>query len=123
MSRLTLLGSGCLLLLCAGLFAAIHFNAGCLFVPCDRSVHFVLQPSAGSLEGCELWLFSPNDKTLSHPLRRLTIENHEAEAIVQPWNERFLTALHCKGSRLSEPQLVDTEHKNSISLVFRRPGS
>lgn len=123
MCRLSLLGSGCLLLLCAGLFAAIHFNAGCLFVPCDRSVRFVLQPSTESLEGCELWLFPPSDKTLSHPLRRLTIEDHEAEAILQPWKERFLIALGCKGSRLSEPQSVDTEGKESINLLFRRPRS
>ncbi|HEX4960789.1 MAG TPA: hypothetical protein VF173_08115 [Thermoanaerobaculia bacterium] len=120
MTKLSLFGSGCLLLLCVGLFAVIHFNAGCLFVPCDRSVRFVLQPPTESLGGCELWLFSPSDKTLSQPLRRLSIEDHVAEAIVQPWHERFLIALHCKGSRLSEPQLVDCEHEESISLRFRR---
>ncbi|HYX25338.1 MAG TPA: hypothetical protein VFC23_14380 [Thermoanaerobaculia bacterium] len=123
MSKLSILGSGCLLLLCVGIFAAIHFGAACLFVPCDRSVEFVLQPPNESLDGCELWLFHPSDKTLSHPWHRLPIEDHKAEVIVQPWNESFLIALHCKGSRLSDPQLVDAEHKETVSLFFQRPRS
>jgi len=120
MSRLSLFGSGCLLLLFAGLFAAIHFSVACFFVPCDRSIHFVLQRSTERLDGCELWLFPSDDKTLSHPpLRRLTIEDHQAQAIVQPWNESFLVAIHCKGSPLSAPQRVDTDGKESISLTFQ----
>src|SRR3954451_19680609 len=120
MRKLIILGSGCLLLLCVGLFAAIHFGVGCLFVPCDRSVEFVLQPSTEFLDGCELWLFHPSDQTLSHPWHRLTIEDHKAEVIAQPWNESFLVALHCKGSRLSDPQLVDAGAKASVNLFFRR---
>jgi hypothetical protein len=124
MSKLTILGSGCFLLLCAGIFAAIRFPIGCLFVPCDRSVRFVLQPQEQDLGGCELLLFAPGDKALSEPLRRLVIQDHEAEVIVQPrWTEAFLVALDCKGLRLSDPQLVDYSHKESVTLQVQKPGA
>jgi hypothetical protein len=123
MSKLTILGSGCLLLVGGALFAARRFPIGCLFMPCDRSVRFVLEPPEQPLEGCELVLFAPGDKTLSEPLRRLKIENHETEVIVQPrWNESFLAALGCTGSGLSNPELVDYRHKDSVNLHIRRPG-
>ncbi len=51
------------------------------------------------------------------------IEDHKAEVIVQPWNESFLVALHCKESRLSDPQLVDAESKESVNLFFQWPRS
>jgi len=121
-SKLAILVSGCLVLLCAGIFVAIHYPIGCLFAPCDRSVRFVLEPQEQILDGCELLLFNPSDKTLSQPLDRLPIKDHEAEAIVQPrWNESFLVALRCKGLRISDPQLVDYEHKGSVTLHFRKP--
>jgi len=126
MSKLTLLGSGCFLLLCVVAFVAIYFPIGCLFVPCDRSVHFVLQPPEQNLDGCELLLFDPSDKALSAPDHRLPIRDHEAEVIVGPtwtWDEKFLVALSCQGSRLSDPQLIDYEHKGAFDLHFQKPNA
>jgi hypothetical protein len=121
MNKLAILGSGCLLLVATAVFVAIRFPIGCLFVPCDRSVHFVL-PREENLDGCDLLLFASDDEKLSDPLRRLTIEEHEAEVIVQPrWTEKFLVALSCEGSRLSDAELVDYAQKDSVPLHIRKP--
>ncbi len=125
MSKLVLFGSIFFLLLCAViLFVIRRFPIGCLFVPCDRSVQFVLQPPEQDLKGCELQLFDPDDKTLSDPLRRLAIEDHAAETIVQPrWTESFLAALSCKGLPLSDPQLIDYKDKEAVNLHLRKPAA
>jgi hypothetical protein len=124
MSKLTILGSGFFLLLCAGIYVAIHFPIGCLFMPCDRSVRFVLQPPQQALDGCDLLLFAPRDKTLSAPLHRLAIKDDEAEEIFQPsWNESSLVVLSCKGLRPSDPQLVDYRHKSEVYLHIQKPGA
>jgi len=121
MNKIAILGSGCLLLVAAAMLVAIRFPIGCLFVPCDRSVHFVLPPEE-NLDGCNLLLFAPDDAKLSEPLDRLTIEDHEAEIIVQPrWTEKLRVALSCKGSRLSDAELVDYAHKDSVPLHIRKP--
>jgi len=123
MSKLAVLACGGLLLLGVGIFSAIRFPIGCLFVPCDRVVRFVLQPPEQVMDGCELLLFAPADKTLSDPLRRLAIEDHAAEVIVQPrWDESFLVALSCKGERLSAPQLIEYRDKEAVDLHIERPG-
>lgn len=123
MNKLAILGSGCLLLVGAAVFVAIRFPIGCLFMPCDRSVQFVLPPGE-NLDGCDLLLFAPDDAKLSDPLRRLEIEDHKAEVIVQPgWTEKFLAALSCEGSRLSDAELVDYARKDSVTLHIRKPGA
>lgn len=125
MSKLALLGSIFFLLLCAVvLFVFRRFPIGCLFVPCDRSVEFVLQPPEQNLKGCDLLLFDPDDKTLSNPLRRLEIEDHTAEVIVQPrWTESYLVALSCKGLPLSDSQLIEYGGKESVNLHLRKPAA
>ena len=124
MRKLAVLGFLLLLLLGAGVFVAVRFPIACLFVPCDRSVRFVLQPPEQALDGCELLLFAADDDSLSELLHRLAIQDHEAEVIVQPrWNESFRAALGCKGLRLSAPQLVNYEHKSSVTLSLRKPGA
>ena len=121
MTKLAILGSGCLLLVAVAIFVAIRFPIGCLFVPCDRSVQFVLPPEE-NLDGCDLLLFAPGDAKLSEPLDRLTIEDHQAEVTVQPrWTEKFLVALSCKGSRVSDAELVDYANRDSITLHIRKP--
>ena len=123
MSKLAILGSGCLVLVGIVIYVAIRFPIGCMFVPCDRVVQFVLQPPEQDLEGCELLLFDPDDKELSNPWRRLEIEDHKAEVIVQPHlDERLLVALGCKGSGLSAPELIDYRDKESIALHLQKPG-
>jgi hypothetical protein len=124
MSKPAILGFGCLVLVGVVIYAAIRFPIGCLFVPCDRVVQFVLQPPEQDLDGCELLLFDPDDKALSDPWRRLEIEDHKAEVIVQPHlDERLLVALGCKGSGLSAPELIDYKNKESITLHLQKPGA
>lgn len=49
-------------------------------------------------------------------------EPYEAEIIVQPeWTEKFLAALSCKGSGLSDAELVDYANKESVILHIRKP--
>ena len=121
MSKLAILGVGCLFLIGAAVFVAVRFPIGCLLVPCDRSIQFVLPPEE-SYDGCELLLFAPGDKKLSDPLRILEIKDHEAELVVQPrWTEKFLVALSCKDSRLSDAELVDYADKDTVPLHIRKP--
>lgn len=121
MNKLAILGSGCLLLVAAAVYIAFRFPIGCLFAPCDRSVQFVLPPEE-SVDGCDLLLFAPDDAKLSEPLHRLEIEDHVAEVIVQPrWTEKFLAALSCKGSPLSDAELVDYADKVTVPLRVRKP--
>jgi len=58
-------------LLLVGVYVVYRFPIGCLFVPCDRSVEFILEPRNQDLKGCDLVFFEPDDKNLSEPVRAL----------------------------------------------------
>jgi hypothetical protein len=108
------LSLGCLVI-GIGFSLFVHYDAFCLFVPCDRPATLIVEPDLGaSTEGCSALLGDPDSPELTREARRIRLESNQADLTLGPWNERYRVTLLCPGRRPSAGVVVDFTGRETI---------